>query len=446
MDERKFLVLTRSKQAEFKNTTKRVIDVRVLAGDKVSVTFEGSDPFTYNKKNVRFFHTPEIINIDDFVVIPKNAKNKKYNEALIFGNEYVVLFCGEYSDCYRLSDVHLIPDIARKHETQNLINYYKKIANYLEKTTPHIKWYFDEKLKKIRADSVISNFITGVSPKSNITPAAIFPFGVNTSQREAVQKALTSQISLIQGPPGTGKTQTILNIIANLVCQNKTVAVVSGNNEATLNVYEKLAKEGFGFITACLGKVDLQDAFFAQKHDIPEMEGWGLPDDVLSQTQKQIASTDKLIFDLLERQNTQARLQEQISKLEIEQRYFEQHFSVEPINPSVWSFGNKWKTPDLMKFMAEVEHLSTGGKLAWPLRFKWLFKFGIYTFKDIKSLSGNLFKGLVSEYYRRRKIELLESKYIIEQELKKHDLDGLLKQYTDCSLSVLKKSCFLNAP
>jgi replication-associated recombination protein RarA len=68
----------------------------------------------------------------------------------------------------------------------------------------------------------------------------IYPFGVNQSQKAAVENAFSSQISIIQGPPGTGKTQTILNIIANAVLQNKTIAVVSNNNSATLNVVEKM--------------------------------------------------------------------------------------------------------------------------------------------------------------------------------------------------------------
>ena len=58
----------------------------------------------------------------------------------------------------------------------------------------------------------------------------IFPFGGNASQFKAVANAFSSQLSVIQGPPGTGKTQTILNIIANLLIHNKTVQVVSNNN------------------------------------------------------------------------------------------------------------------------------------------------------------------------------------------------------------------------
>ncbi|UKI40073.1 MAG: AAA family ATPase [Alistipes putredinis] len=49
----------------------------------------------------------------------------------------------------------------------------------------------------------------------------IYPFGSNASQLKAVQRAFEHSISVIQGPPGTGKTQTILNIIANILVAGK---------------------------------------------------------------------------------------------------------------------------------------------------------------------------------------------------------------------------------
>lgn len=73
----------------------------------------------------------------------------------------------------------------------------------------------------------------------------IYPFGCNVSQKKAVKNAFESQMSVVQGPPGTGKTQTILNIIANIVCQGKTVLVVSNNNSATANIQEKLENMAF---------------------------------------------------------------------------------------------------------------------------------------------------------------------------------------------------------
>lgn len=90
----------------------------------------------------------------------------------------------------------------------------------------------------------------------------VLPFGSNMSQRAAVRKALSSQISVIDGPPGTGKTQTILNIVANLVLRGQTVGIVSSNNSAVDNVGEKLVGEGVGFIAAELGRLEKRSEFF----------------------------------------------------------------------------------------------------------------------------------------------------------------------------------------
>lgn len=46
-------------------------------------------------------------------------------------------------------------------------------------------------------------------------------FDLNSSQREALQTALVSPLSLIQGPPGTGKTRCSAAILATLVMANK---------------------------------------------------------------------------------------------------------------------------------------------------------------------------------------------------------------------------------
>lgn len=86
--------------------------------------------------------------------------------------------------------------------------------------------------------------------------------------------ALMHQTSIIQGPPGTGKTQTILNIIANLLLADKTVLVVSNNNSAVENVAEKLAEESLDFIVAKLGSVQNKEAFIANHPDYPDMSGW----------------------------------------------------------------------------------------------------------------------------------------------------------------------------
>src|SRR5690606_25876361 len=62
-------------------------------------------------------------------------------------------------------------------------------------------------------------------------------------------------------------TQTILNLVANIVREpNATVAVVSFNNAAVDNDYEKLTNSGYGFIAAPLGNQVKRDDFRASQH------------------------------------------------------------------------------------------------------------------------------------------------------------------------------------
>lgn len=96
----------------------------------------------------------------------------------------------------------------------------------------------------------------------------IYPFNSNSSQIKAVNRALSKRISVIQGPPGTGKTETILNILMNLVVNGKTAMVVAGSNSATDNILDKLKEEGLDFLIARLGKKSNKDSFIKnQKAD-----------------------------------------------------------------------------------------------------------------------------------------------------------------------------------
>ena len=121
---------------------------------------------------------------------------------------------------------------------------------------------------RIHPHAVVHQYIEGKKTQNQalVEDELIYPFGCNQSQKKAVETALGESISVIQGPPGTGKTQTILNIIANLVVKGKTVAVVSNNNSATKNVWEKLNKREFdlGWMVAQLGNRDNQAKWFAE--------------------------------------------------------------------------------------------------------------------------------------------------------------------------------------
>lgn len=63
---------------------------------------------------------------------------------------------------------------------------------------------------------------------------------IDLYQQNAIKMALDINPVVIQGPPGTGKTQTIINLILNLIDKNKRVLVVSEKQTALDVIYERL--------------------------------------------------------------------------------------------------------------------------------------------------------------------------------------------------------------
>ncbi len=70
------------------------------------------------------------------------------------------------------------------------------------------------------------------------------------SQLQAVAAARSGRDLVVHGPPGTGKSQTIVNIIANLMAHGKRVLFVSEKSVALNVVKERLEQSGLG--TFCL--------------------------------------------------------------------------------------------------------------------------------------------------------------------------------------------------
>lgn len=163
-----------------------------------------------------------------------------------------------------------------------------------KKDMPKIRRYYD-RLKHFSGGSLLSAYChpRQLRNKSKEPDFLIFPFGCNGSQSKAVMNALSNRLSVIQGPPGTGKTQTILNIIANLLIKEKTCLVASQNNEATKNVVQKLEKYGMGFLAASLGSNKNKEAWCnGQTGSIPDhVCSWKVKNRKQEKIQKKLKKT-----------------------------------------------------------------------------------------------------------------------------------------------------------
>lgn len=287
-------------------------------------------------------------------------------------------------------------------------------------------------------------------PKTLNCSDLIYPFGCNASQKTAVAAAFKHQMSVIQGPPGTGKTQTILNIIANIVRQGKTVLVVSNNNSATANVQEKLEKYGTSFIVAPLGSRENKEKFIANQPPVPtECFTWEQPF-------YETISKSRILYTTLQRLDKVFALQNERAKLLQEQQAVGlewKHFCMDN------GIGESVKTPhrvsskSIMRLWLNYQVYANGEKPE-PTNFfsrwieqirtwwmKWLCKHRLHVENKVdKNNFGPLVKELQMLYYLNRQAEIKTRIGSVEKELSSYDAKKLVNALTELSMSLFKSS------
>lgn len=264
------------------------------------------------------------------------------------------------------------------------------------------------------ADTALQAYCAGRNGLLAPAQGLIYPFGLNESQLSAVEQAFRAQVSVIEGPPGTGKTQTILNIIANILLRGQTVAVLSNNNAAVENVYEKLEKCGLGHLIAKLGNKGNRTDFFANLPHWPSSEPAPAP------SLQEVQALLERVKQHLHNHNRAAQLQIELNELAIERRYLQQwqvDNGVQPIS-SLGKYGlSPSSTTDLMAYLA---HLGEQ-RIRLKDRIGLLFNFGIFRVKPFAKGNARLsvFHALQMHYYDKamhnKKTELQVCRELLAQ-------------------------------
>ena len=264
----------------------------------------------------------------------------------------------------------------------------------------------------------------------------IFPFGLNQSQKAAVENAFSSQISIIQGPPGTGKTQTILNIIANAVLNGQSVAVVSNNNSATSNVAEKLGKQDLAFITAFLGSRENKNTFLEQQQPYPDMTSWVLPQDERQKLTERVKKLRDELGEMLEARNRIAAIEQQRLLLEPEQTYFEEYYASCPNIEQEFRSIRKFSSAKLSNLWLVFEEAANN--LNFWGRASVLFRFGKQALGLIKRDAKEAIPLLQHLFYEKKQIELQAEKEGLEKKLNGYRFDERMDELRMLSMRLFK--------
>ena len=413
---------------------------------KYKITFKSGNEFQYNEKRIAVLENPihlnpqkiyvsrnerEFSNVSDiFEFEDKNASRKYWHIVFENGKERT----------YDFSDLQIEMSALDDQIAKNTFEYIKALASASELKSEDdenilLKSY--NKIAKIKTTCALGLYLNpgNLKPKIFKCDNIIFPFGCNSSQIKAVQNALSNQISIISGPPGTGKTQTILNIIANILAQGKTVQVVSNNNDATSNVLEKLKdkKYSLDFVAANLGRKKNKESFIdEQKSEYPK--NLGEMKILLEPLQKEKLS------NLFSKLKGIFKVQEELANARAELEYLcleREHF--EAVHNCKVKIRKNLSAKTYFLLWHNVQEFSDKEKeISFFLKLKIRFKYGIGTWSFFKNDSLEMIEVFKNQFYAQRQIELESKICKLEEEIKRINAKETLNDFSKASLEYLK--------
>lgn len=406
-----------------------------------TVCFKSSPKvFNYNKGRLLYLSKPERIDIVDKGLYIQDKHITNVAELLRFTDGHHTFYRVTYTNgsVENLDgrEVYVTRTPIDKIGS-SLWDYLRKLADETglmadDKTNLLSKQY---ELVDVKRDNVPLAQFLGDKTKlrtDRLPKQVYYAFGCNTSQKKAVEAALTHQVSVIQGPPGTGKTQTILNIIANLLIAGKTVLVVSNNNSAVNNVAEKLEHEGLGFIVAKLGSVQKKEEFVASQQPLPDMSSWHI--DASSSVKQWVKDALNNVSQGFSAQLRQAELKAEYAALLKEATYNEK-LATNSIDCD-WLYSKS--SSKIMELLSYYQIRQSKQIPSVFFRIKWALKLGLPMFSFLQKDVSDVIASLENAYYIVRKAEIEKELQSVESTLQSVDIKENLRLLGAYSLQILK--------
>lgn len=430
MNIEKYLILLRDKDGKFRDRSKDIETYKDY-GKIIKVKFYNNENlYTYTKNNFKIFTNP--LNIENKIEF--NLGNLyNINKILKFDLYYKIFFNDNSTKVTSIKSLQY----NSSENNNNIFDYFKEIANIVSIKTEDGEALLNRAYQKIlfveKWTALYSYLNPSIKPKDKeFNSILIFPFGINQSQYQAVKNAMENQISVIEGPPGTGKTQTILNIIANLIYNGKSVSVVSNNNSATANVFEKLKQFDFGYICATLGRKENKENFIQNQNGLYPNFEYNENDKIEANPNKNKELIEQLeeFFNI---QNNIAINKNILSELKIEIEHFikQENISNLPKIRNIKSLNSQ----KIMNIKIRLEELKRIGIF---LKLKLILLYGIGDFKFYKKSINEIINVYDKIYYTLKEKELNEA---IEKDSKRFELlskNNIIETLKNNSISILR--------
>lgn len=455
-----FIVYLKNKTSlafEYKSDVSSVVPT----DDGYRITFNNGRSYNYGADRVQYY--PFISKREDVRIYEKGKLNSTYSAVDNYGR--YLIFRNAERCSYPVennADIEIYDIKKNIGQTKSVIDYFKDILRRIGEVSFDISAEETENKKPnqisieillkalngldlLESRSALSNYIDGTNPVvSTSKETLIYPFGCNESQKLAVETTLRNSISIVEGPPGTGKTQTILNIIANLIMQNKTVAIVSNNNSAVFNVREKLEKYGYEMLVASLGNNENKASFFDNIEEQTVNPDFEISEERLEKAKNEVQELDSILTTCFQYRNKLANSKAELSDAEIE---FSHIKAEQPLKPNIKSvldkkFYRKWNFSKALKLKDLLSLIDLKNKLSIINKLRFVFQYGLLDLNSVSQYSEEFPVYINHKFYELYIAKIKNEISDIENWLATNKEEANLKRFIQASKEVFNDMLF----
>ncbi|RPF41983.1 superfamily I DNA and/or RNA helicase [Hydrogenoanaerobacterium saccharovorans] len=419
------------------------------------ITFQSDKIYQYNYNSIEWIRKPELI--DPTLVHITHGDRELFNIENIFSfrgavtDYWHVCFSNGSERTYDKRELKIATSCLSKKKSQDCLDYLRELASINELKSDDgevlLQKQYDS-LDFVGSDSTMALYLNPNDNKIRTYQkrSLIFPFGGNASQFRAVENAMCNQLSVIQGPPGTGKTQTILNIIANLLVENKSIQVVSNNNSATANILEKLAspKYGMEFLVAPLGSSNNKKQFIQNQNGrYPDLSSWEMEPGEQEELREKIKGLSEEVSNTFKKQERLAQTRLELESLLLEIKYFEQYCSESELPYADIKLRRTLKSEKLMQLWQECYAFSEKKhSVSFLFKIKSALIYGISDWNFYKNSLPTIITLLQALFYQARRKELASEIHDLKEYLDDVEATRKMDKLTRWSLDYLHAKLF----
>lgn len=426
--------------------TEEIVDCYQSEEDKLEVKFKNGESNIYNKDQIKLSTEGKLIELKNVVIYENEVKITNILMAIIFEefNIVKIIFKNGENKLFEREQLNISDNGFDEAVVENNFMYFREVAKKLDLYNVYNNGISEafERISMINPNSALVDYL---NPKEIETiedfDFAIYPYGFNLRQQEAVEQAVTNKISIIESASIEDRTEAILNITATVVLEGKNVIIVTKDNFSTLKYLEILKKsdidftvnhlkeEGNNFINVCEQWLRNSGSMFGNQN--------------IADKKEECLNIQNELVEKLENIAKIESLEKEQTYLLAENAKVEKELQSKEVN--ITSAILKFNQEKLLAFKEEyISIIKKQGHIGFFTKIMFIFKYSIWDF-SFYDVNPDLLEKAIEEVYNDRKIdEINEEIKSLKNALDKNKIDGEIEKIQEKSMELLKCGLYEN--